>query len=62
MQIGQPALWLFDCRCSGSFGPWSTWDIADYAKAMMQMRLWMRDVLRYMLCLCYLSRIRMMRW
>ena len=47
MQIGQPALWLFDCRCSGSSGPRSTWDIADYAKAIMQMRSWMQDVPRY---------------
>ena len=44
MRIGQPALWLFDCRCSGSSSLRSAWDIADYAKAMMQMRSWMRDV------------------
>ena len=47
MQIGQPALWLFDCRCSRSSGPQSAWDTADYAKAVMQMRSWMRDVPRY---------------
>ena len=47
MRIGQPVLWLFDCRCSGSSSSRSAWDIADYAKAMMQMRSWMRDVPRY---------------
>ena len=47
MQIGQPALWLLDCRCSGSSGPRSTWDTTDYEKAVMQMRSWMQDVPRY---------------
>ena len=47
MQIGQPALWLFDCQCSGSSSLRAAWDTADYAKAMMQMRSWMRDVPQY---------------
>ena len=47
MRIGQPALWLFDYRCSGSSSPRSAWDTTDYAKAVMQMRFWMRDVPRY---------------
>ena len=47
VRIGQPALWLFDCRCSGSSGPRFAWDTIDYAKAMTQMRSWMRDLPRY---------------
>ena len=47
MRIRQPALWLFDCRCSGSYGPRSVWNTGDYAKAVMQMRSRMRDVPRY---------------
>ena len=35
MQIEQLALWLFDCRCSGSPGPRSVWITVDYAKAVM---------------------------
>ena len=48
MQIGQPALWLFDCQCFRSSGPRSVWDTTEYAKVVMQsMRSWMQDVLRY---------------
>ena len=47
MRTRQPALWLVICRCFGSSGLQFVWDIADYAKVVMQMRSWMRDVPQY---------------
>ena len=47
MEIRQPTLWLFDCRCSGSSGPRFVWVTVDYAKVLMQMRSWMQDVPQY---------------
>ena len=47
VRIGQGALWMFDCRRSGSAGPRLEWSDEDYGRAVMQMRSWMRDVPRY---------------